>query len=668
MFGLLVILAASMQLLEADIIAYDCKDDSVELTKVSLLNVKPCLDPRKAEETKPWDIQLVQKRQYVGVHVYTCLITVQQTIQHCGMHSHSSTVAGGLGKYVLDLSDSECRKAQRFQHLDLRAIGAGMVSQLTKNGTTEISTTLQGQLDTEGRCEGVTFTVGEVVYKNVVVSGAITIKLSDYDTVANVELNTIHLRSGTICPFNDGACFDDLSGIALWESHYEDQCTNKGVDVLYEGNATLLTLRKDPQIQYVIVETDDTVFALKLTKPEDLCHQHAWQTEQNRLLVIFRDSIGFYFRKSTKIAQNTDMMAHVLSKLLYLEIAVKRYMADIVYDAIVKRCQLREKILQNRITMALQAPDLIGNLIKETTGYVGRVMGEVLYIAKCKPIVVEIRKSQKCYQELPVTYNNETWYRMPISHILVQHGKEVDCQPLLPANFQLEGTWIEISPALKRTSSVMELDANEEKDTITLTKISPISSHGLYTKEEMDTFQQALLFPNEREAVANEMARRLAGRKNTTNRYYMPGLFTREEFKNIAITAAEHVWGFLSRMGNIFSVCAFLYTMLCIASYVASVIANYFTLRNAARNHPRRRRYLWASLWQALAHRYLYHLHTQREGQFELQEINHQSNAETTTEVDVAIQVESVPTAPGYPQLRPCKDSTCLDPHAVAYQ
>ncbi|CAH2012238.1 unnamed protein product [Acanthoscelides obtectus] len=97
-----------------------------------------------------------------------------------------------------------------------------MVSQLTKNGTTEVSTTLQGQLDIEGRCEGMTFTVGEVVYKNVVVSGAITIKLSDYDTVANVELNTIHLRSGTICPFNDGTCFDDLSGIALYESHYQD--------------------------------------------------------------------------------------------------------------------------------------------------------------------------------------------------------------------------------------------------------------------------------------------------------------------------------------------------------------------------------------------------------------------------------------------------------------
>ncbi|CAH2001059.1 unnamed protein product [Acanthoscelides obtectus] len=77
--------------------------------------------PRKAEEIKPWDIQLVQKRQYVVVHVYTCLITVQR---YCGMHSHSSTVAGGLGKYILDMSDSECRRAERFQHLDLRAIGA----------------------------------------------------------------------------------------------------------------------------------------------------------------------------------------------------------------------------------------------------------------------------------------------------------------------------------------------------------------------------------------------------------------------------------------------------------------------------------------------------------------------------------------------------------------
>ncbi|CAH2001060.1 unnamed protein product [Acanthoscelides obtectus] len=108
--------------------------------------------------------------------------------------------------------------------------------------------------------------------------------------------------------------------------------------------------------------------------------------------------------------------------------------------------------------------------------------------------------------------------------------------------------------------------------------------------------------------------------------------------------------------------------MLFNVCYVASVIANYFTVRNAARNHPRRRRYLWASLWHFLAHRYLYHLHIQREGQFELQEVTHQRDAETTTEADVTIQIAPIPMAPGYPQLRPCKDSTCLDPHAVAYQ
>ncbi|CAG9821058.1 unnamed protein product [Phaedon cochleariae] len=425
-------------------------DESVELTKLSLLRVKPCLDPRNATETTRRKIQLIQKRQYVGVQVYTCLVVVQQFIQYCGMHSHTSSVAGGLGKYVHYVSAETCLKAHQFRHLDLRGIGGGIISKISLNGTTEVSTTLQGHLDISGNCEGIKFTVGDISYENVVVSAAITIKMSDYFTTADVERNVVNLRSGTICPYNDGSCFDDFSEEAIWNAKIADQCTNSGVDVLYEGNATLLTLSKDPPTFYVIVDTEDTVFALKLIKSEDLCHQRAWQTEQNRLLVILEDSLGFFYRKSLRLPQNTDMMMHVLSKLLYLEIAVKRQMADVVYDAIMKR---------------------------------------------------------------------------------------------------IEGKWVELTPALRKADPAIELDANTEDEIVKLARISPITSDGIYTREDMEKFQRTLMFPNERKAVTNEVARRVTGRGIGTDNYDMPKLFSESEFKNFAKSAAEEVCGFLSRMG-----------------------------------------------------------------------------------------------------------------------
>lgn len=45
-------------------------------------------------------IQLVQERRYTEVHVYSCLITMQQSIFRCGIHSHSSIVSGEMFHYV----------------------------------------------------------------------------------------------------------------------------------------------------------------------------------------------------------------------------------------------------------------------------------------------------------------------------------------------------------------------------------------------------------------------------------------------------------------------------------------------------------------------------------------------------------------------------------------
>lgn len=633
---------------DQEIVAYDCADRSTELTKISLLRIKPCMDPRNYSESSVKTIQLVQKRQYVSLKVYSCLVTVRQMIQHCGMHSHVSSVAGGFGRYVHYIGQDECLKAHRFRHLNLNGIGAGVASQLTLNGTTEISANLQGYIGTDGSCQGVAFSVGDVHYKNVIVQAAITISLYDYSATANTESNTIVLRSGISCNYNAGYCFDDVAGEVTWQFHLASLCNQQGVDVLYEGNATLLVMDKEGG-RYVVVETSDTVFALRLTRREDLCHQHAWQTEQNRLLVIFEDALGFFYLRTAKLPQNTDLMAHVLSKLLYLEIAVKRQMADVIFDSILKRCQLREKILQNRISLALQSPDAVGNLVKESTGYVSRVMGEVLYIAKCKAVVVDYRRTSKCYQELPVVYRNESMFRTAMTHIITKHGTEVDCQPLLPVSFALENNWVELNPEMKRAEPAIELDANEEVDQIVMRKISPISSNGVYTKEDMEKFQNTLLFPTEKEAISNQVVRRIAGKVHSADPYDMQNLFTPNEFRSLAHSAAEEVWGFLSHMGNLFSICGFVYTVFCLVSYGAGVVLNYFTLDAATKDHPKRRRYLWSSLWQTLTHRTLYKLHKDQTNQF-----SDRGLEEVVLDPPILKMYPELPSAP-----EPCFDPAC---------
>lgn len=299
-------------------------------------------------------------------------------------------------------------------------------------------------------------------------------------------------------------------------------------------------------------------------------------------------------------------MAQVLSKLLFLEIAVKQQTHDLVFDSINKRCKIREQLLRNRLALAHESPDIVSDLVKEAAGHTGRVVGEVLYIAKCAPKIVTYRKAEFCYQELPVTYQNESKFMTPVTRILQDQGTQVDCDSRLPAMFHLDGRWIEVAPEPRLANPLpSELSTAEEISDIHMLEISPLGAGGIYSKADMEAFQHNLLFPNERKAVMNLVTRRVAGGEVDSQGYHLPNMFSRKEFTSLAMDAAEEVWGFLSKVGNVFSVIAAIYTIWSILTYFASVALNCWTIRKATQHQTRGRSIFFASLWHALLNRFL---------------------------------------------------------------
>lgn len=64
-------------------------------------------------------------------------------------------------------------------------------------------------------------------------------------------------------------------------------------------------------------------------------------------------------------------------------------------------------------------------------GYVATVAGEVAHIIKCIPVHVVRRPTETGYLELPVTFGNSSMFLNPKTHILVNAGTPVDCNPLI---------------------------------------------------------------------------------------------------------------------------------------------------------------------------------------------------------------------------------------------
>lgn len=229
---------------KGDIIAYDCVDPNVELSKVSLLGVEPCLDPRNSSKEESKQIKLIQQRKYIQVHVYSCLVQVEQLVQHCGMFSHVSAVDEGYMSYIHKIGSDECKRIHldRNKMLGFHKLKNGLSVKVQSNTSTHTSATLVGTLNHKGECNGAKYSYNGVDYKDVIVTAQIIIKLRDYVAVAAIEENSLKLRNGATCPYSDHYCFDDEAGEVTWDIiDTSDRCSKNNYDILYEGPATLLT-------------------------------------------------------------------------------------------------------------------------------------------------------------------------------------------------------------------------------------------------------------------------------------------------------------------------------------------------------------------------------------------------------------------------------------------
>ena len=586
-----------------DIVGFDCGDSEAEYTKISLVDTKGCQDLRNSSTTLVQPIQLLQTRQYQKIHVFTCLLVTQVRIYHCGMFSHATPVRQNSAPEVIEVTKEDCMSTHRERSVRVPSLTSAVV--IRPNSTSSTTSIIRGSLDQEGNCKGSTYVRDNIQYDNVFVELRITYTIHDYHATNDVSTNSVGLRSGIRCDLSEGSCFDPQLGLSVWEQHHYPGCDHT-IDVLYEGTAEFNYLHDNPQKpRYIIVEADDTIFALHLKNQADLCGTEVYITDQYKLYVNLQARGKFRRIDSLRPQKNNDLMAQFLSKLLYIQIAVKKELSENVYDAIKKRCELRNDMLKNRLALARQNPGTVGKLIKQNLGYLGRVLGEVLFIVKCVPKIVQYRKTEMCFQELPVSYLNESKFLSPVTHIIQDVGTQIDCSNILPPNFQIDNVWVELTPTLRRTEPAIMLDPNDEEEDLSSMKMKPISSHGIFSMGDMRSFQRTLLFPTEVRAISTLISRRVTMTED--NRPDLRRLFTPDEFAGMATNTLGYLWNLLSELGNVFSVVMLLYSIIAAFNYTAGVVSDYRNLKAMSEEMPaqQRRRYLLSSVWPVAARHHL---------------------------------------------------------------
>lgn len=530
------------------IIGYDCNGATLNITTVSLLEVGECNIPLQEVNETSVHIQLLQINQYASIHVRQCKVEIYRIIRRCGMWSHGMDVPNGEYSYIDSVSRDECLDMYKLGKIK---IGQTEVHRIHANQTVSRPISIAGTINHNSECEGVYYSDPYGSWEKVFVKGTVKISLRDYEADVDVNTNKVLLRSGTKCDLNDGRCTDIDGGDTYWDPFPEDSCHSKRYGVLYEGPAKRTTDvdTKFKQTMYSLTE-GDIIFALTAKERINVCGYSLILTEHPKLLIVETRKNEPFVKKEPIHVGNLDLFSYVNSKFVYVEKYIRTQMKQMYQDILIQRCNLEKQVIENTIGLAKQSPDEFAYNIMKGPGYMALLAGEVAHIVKCIPLEVRIQQTTECYTQLPVKVANSSYFLTPRTHIIKKTGTQITCNHLVPAMYKIKGTWYSLEPQPRQATSPTILKPLTEH-TWEYRNPQTLATSGIYTQKDLDDLRDHIMFPAERPAILNSVARGIAGQPTITQGGTIANLIDEQTINKIIESSWEKSWGYFSTFGTV---------------------------------------------------------------------------------------------------------------------
>lgn len=532
-------------------IAYDCNGPKLNITAFNSLSVEPCEPPSEIHTQSIQRIQLLQKTDTYQIPYKTCSIIINYFISRCSILEDAQMVENGFFTEITELGSARC--SELHQRLTYHLPNGGIITGLKVNETILSSVTVAGFVDRHGNCKGSTFSSEKGTWQEVIVQANYKITLTEGLAIVNHKQNTLTLPTGSTLKLSDQYGLDIYKGEVVWNANTYD-CETHEFIILYDGPASLITSNNYKTSRTYLVESDQIVFALQHIRSTYICNIPAIQTDHSQLTII-TDSLFFnYFKNKDIHPQNIDLVAYINTKLVYIDNRFKASITTLYTDLIQKQCELERKVLLHKLSLATYSLSEFAYHMGEGPGYTALKAGEIIYLLKCKPVEVEIssKKNAICYDELPVIYNNKSYFMAPKTRTLQKFGTELDCNHFLPPAFLLDGEWYTTSQNIREIKKPQTLKPST-KWTWTYKSMENLMTAGIYNYDTMKNFQQYLILPQEIEASQKNLARQTMGFTIMDHRINLNTLIDENTISNMVDNKLRKMWGWFTIFGEFIS-------------------------------------------------------------------------------------------------------------------
>jgi len=603
------------------IIGYDCGAPTTNITTLSLLGIEECdIPPQKVETSKVY-IQLLQINEFSKVKVFQCKIEIDRLVKRCGMFSHTMDVRNGKHAYVQEVSRDACIRMHTYGTYEA---GFMHITGLKSNQTSTRPITLAGHLNDNGECSGTTYSDPFGTWEEAVVLASIKITLQDYMADVKINTNKVLLRSGVTCELGAAHCTDMEGGNTYWTPLPDDQCKTSAYEVVYQGYADKIINSDNQQgLTVYSITAITTAFALAQKDMYSICGYALSKTEHPKLVISETTPGGATFAKSIS-TNNMDIFTYMNSKFVYVERHSRKQMNRLYTDLLLQQCQLEKKILHNSLAIAAQSPDIFAYHLMKGPGYMALLSGEVIHIIKCVGVEVKIARTEECYEQLPVILNNQTQFLTPQTHILLQQGTQITCNAFAPPTFLVGDSWYRFTPTPVRTVAPLTMKPMV-KPNWKYVNPGSLATSGIYSQSDLMALRDHIMFPAERPAMLNTLARGMMGQPTTMHGgSSFANILDEASVEKIATSAWNKIWSKFLIFGNISAGLLGIYLAARAIKLILDTIVHGYALHTVYGWSV----YLLGAIWDSLT-QLLLHLKTNntRKGQQE----KYKNNGDTET-------------------------------------
>lgn len=222
-------------------------------------------------------------------------------------------------------------------------------------------------------------------------------------------------------------------------------------------------------------------------------------------------------------------------------------MTSLYHNVMQQKCELERQVITNVLSFATLQPDEFAYRLMKGPGYMAVTTGEAIQVIKCIPVEVTVRKAETCYTELPVTVRNDSFFLTPKSRIVTKFGNERECSNELPTLYRIEDTWVQFTPK----PQVIQSPPQQLRPMASLSwkylTPGPLAVSGIYSETDIEKLREHIMFPAEKPAVLNAIARGLTGHSMNNNAVSIYKLLDEDSLNKIVENTASRMWrGFMS--------------------------------------------------------------------------------------------------------------------------